>query len=160
MFDLVIERSWSCAWVPSVAHLNEPEPTLRQHLRSVLPGPGFVVLHQPRPRVVPVGAIGAAPLAAERRRELLVGGDVPAEVMSRVIAESGTSEQRRVAAVVDARAVYGTAEAVELAAPPAVPDHDAVAPTGVCPSCSSPLAAPACPFCHAAAAAVPARRAV
>jgi hypothetical protein len=161
LFDLLIERTWSCAWVRSVAGLPAPSPTLGQHLRSWLPRAGFVVLHQPRAQVVAVSGIDPVPIAiSDRRTMLLVGGDAPPEVVDKVAAMAGASTYQKVPAIADGKLHYGTANAAELVGSPIVPEDRALLPTGECSSCSMPLATLACPFCHAAAGgAHPARRA-
>lgn len=42
--DRLRERIWSAVWLPSVARLARPAPRVSQHVRSWLPGPGFLAL--------------------------------------------------------------------------------------------------------------------
>ena len=152
-FDLVLERTWSGAWVRSVARLSGPVPTLGQHLRSWLPGAGFLMLHPPRSKVLSVTDLAgvAAPVPSERRSMLLVGGAPPQRVTTSVMAMAGATAHHTVAAVADAERQYGTRHAVELVGAPFRLADGALQPTGECPSCSLRLATPGCPFCHATA---------
>lgn len=152
-FDLVLERMWSGAWVRSVAGLHEPAPGLGQHLRSWLPGRGYLVVHRPRPRIVAVaGAVqDQGLLPVEGGSLLLVGAAGAPRVTATVMAMAGTSALRNVPAIVDAKRQYGTDQAIEFAGVQVVLDEPALVATGECPSCYSPLATRICPFCHAAA---------
>jgi hypothetical protein len=42
------------AWLDSVANLSDPAPSLKQHVRSWLPGQGFAVIIKPQPLVVAI----------------------------------------------------------------------------------------------------------
>lgn len=157
-FDTLLSRTWSGVWVRSVAGLHEPAPTLRQHLRSWLPGgAGYLVIHRPASTVVAIGSVKGAKVMRSSlppvREVLLVGGDAPPGVTDRVAEMAGTGTVRSVPTVVDA-GQYGVAQAVEYVALPA-PDatiSELALPSGAeCPACSLPLATPACPFCHATA---------
>ena len=151
-FDLTVERAWSCVWLRSVAGLQEPSPGIGQHLRSWFPGPGFLIVHRPRPRIVPVPRVTQEPpVAVDARSVLLVGAVSAPQVTASVMAMAGTAAMRNVPSIVDAKARYGTDHAVEFAGV-ALVDHELAPPvTGECRSCSLPLATAVCPFCHAAA---------
>lgn len=153
-FDLVLERTWSAAWVSSVAGLHHPSPTLGQHLRSWLPGgAGFLVVHHPRPMVMAAGAPAGASVSMDDRlrRFLLVAGTPARQTTDAVAAATGAVGVREVGQIVDARRQYGVSRAVEYVGLPVPDDVASLVPdvSGQCPSCSLPLATPACPFCHA-----------
>lgn len=158
-FDLVLQRIWSAAYVSSVAGLQDPAPSLGQHLRSWLPGgEGFFVVHGPRPMVLPVGSTKdrGQPVDVGLRRLLLVAGKASPQTTGAAATLARASGVREVGQIVDPRRQYGVARAVEYVGLPIADDGAYMVPgiTGECPSCSLPLATPACPFCHATAAGV------
>lgn len=158
-FDVALDGSWSGVWVRSLAGLR-PSPSVRGHLRSLRPGSGWLVAQHPAPGVTPVHDVEASPAPTVFAGSvLLVGGDAPERVVAAVQASIGASSRRVVPALADARSLYGAARAVELVGVPPAVGGTAPHVRGMCPSCWLPLATPACPFCHAAATVLSARRA-
>ncbi len=60
---------WSAAVVPGVARLPDPNPSLRQHARSMLPGSRYLVRLHPEPEAI--GQRGLAAALAPVRRGLV-----------------------------------------------------------------------------------------
>jgi hypothetical protein len=158
--DAAIATTLSLAWTRGVGGLAEPQPSLRQHLRSWLPwGAGFVVQHHPARGVVPVSGTARPlwPAGSEAiRHELWVSGDAPQRALDWAHAAGGTQTTRRVAAAVDPKQRYGAPGAVEMCAVPTNPGAlvrwvsdsscpvcTRLTPTGTCAFCkrsSSPIA--------------------
>lgn len=138
--------TWSGAWLPGVAGLASPSPSLAQHARGVLPGgQGYLVVHGERPRVVTVK--GDRRVAAVQ----VAGGEgLPAPAAA--LAASLVGDRHLVAhgPSAEATARYGSPDAVELAALP-VPLPTASAGDGLpsCVVCALPVPQDACPFCRA-----------
>lgn len=158
-FDLALQRIWSAASVSSVAGLQHPSPSLGQHLRSWIPGgEGFLVVHGPRPTVLAVQSAReqGVPMNDGLRRLLLVSGRASNKTVDAATTLAGTSGVREVGQIVDPRRQYGSNRVVECVGLPTSDDAATSVPPviGECPSCSLPLATPACPFCHAAPAGV------
>lgn len=148
--DDVASATWSGAWVPSVAGLDDPSPSLGQHLRSWLPGGhGFLIVHHPHPRVRVVRADAAEELVEAGLRPVLVVAGEGAPVVALEQAQRAASARSRsaVRSLPDARARYGIAAAVELAA---LPGDLPTAPAGegTCGGCGLPQTTVTCPFCH------------
>jgi hypothetical protein len=159
--DAAAAGTWSAAWLPTVARLSDPAPTLRQHLRSWLPGGnGFLVEHAPQPRVraaATVAADASAPVSAAPRDVLVVSGDgAPASVLRSAQRLAAAAERLLIPGSGRLRSRYGTDAAVELAAlpvaRPVLPDPS-LAPC--CPACAQPVPGEICPLCRVRTAPVP-----
>jgi hypothetical protein len=163
--DAAAADTWSAAWLPTVARLSDPAPTLRQHLRSWLPGGnGFLVEHAPRPRVrtatTATADTGAPDGAAERDVLVVCGIGAPASVPTSVLRTAqrlaGSPERLVVPGPGHLRSRYGTDDAVELAAlPVARPVLPDPSQAPCCPSCGQPVPGEICPLCRVRTAPVP-----
>ncbi len=100
LLDEVAADTFSAAWVPSVARLSSPSPSLGQHLRSWLPvGAGFLIEHAPLTRVSAVSgrAAGEPRDRPAGRAVLFVAGDDAPDVAVRYAQRrAGTLAHRRV----------------------------------------------------------------
>lgn len=150
--DVAASFTLSATWLPSVGKLDDPAPTLGQHIRSWLPGASYVVLHHPLAAVVSPAAIptsmswpGGVPAA---RSELQVSGVLPAPVLDRMARLAGASSVRTVQAGGPVELRFGTARAIEICALPDDARQLAGPVSGArCPSCQ--LLSPnwLCAFC-------------
>lgn len=147
----LLANSWSGAWTASVAKLDSPNPSLGQHLRSLLPGSGFLLRQAPEPAVLGQPHPDDVPPAG-RDRVLLVQDDgVPTPIAERLAAAEGVTAVRQVALPGDWLSVYGTDRVGQLALMPADPHTLINAPTHRCPACRLELITGVCPFCHVVA---------
>lgn len=140
--------TWSGAWLPSVARLASPSPSMGQHVRSLLPGgDGFLVEHHPRPRVRPVDRKSSPAGTTGTRPVLAVAGDAPAMALDHAQLLASARARVAVPSSTQVQARYGTSAAVELAAlPAAVPELPPDGPP--CGSCGLDVPGDTCPFCH------------
>lgn len=149
VFDRVLASTWSAVWLRSVAHLQWPRPSLKQHMWSWVPGGlGFLAVQSPRPGVISARDVdGAFALHDAVGRDLLVAGETARDLAGRIAAVVGAASTRVVAPVADDASEYG-ARSVEFAAvqreTPTI-GTDAIAE---CKSCGLAIADLACPFCH------------
>ena len=149
LVESLLQRSWSGAWTPDVAHLVHPAPTLAQHARSLLPGAGFLVRQAPDAGVLgrdPVA--GDVPAAGLDRVLLVQEGAVPEPVVHRLERSAEVSAVRRVAFPGSWRSVYGTSRAGQVALVPAKPAVLLGAVSHRCPSCGHEQPSAVCPFCR------------
>ncbi|MGL4743590.1 MAG: hypothetical protein ACRCXL_04270 [Dermatophilaceae bacterium] len=132
-------------WVQKATRLTAPNPSFRQHLRSLVPGgPGFVALRSPEPRLVKADAGGCDPSMARGR--LVVGAEPDAPGLDRLRAWFGGDTMCVPPAMASVRHGYGDA-GFEFA----IVDEAVAAPDparGHCRVCGETLHHPACPFCH------------
>ncbi|WP_203747300.1 hypothetical protein [Cellulomonas chitinilytica] len=151
--DALAAQTWSGAWTPSVTKLEDPAPSMSQHVRSLSPGgDGFVVtLSGPAPAVRGVGPRARPDEPAVDRGTLYCGGldRVPAHARTHLLAASGCTE------IVDLPGIrprehdrLGTSRAVEAVALPGGAGVYLPAMTGRCPACAEPVFTDFCPFCH------------
>jgi hypothetical protein len=145
------------AWLGSVAKLERPSPSLRQHLQSWLPHTGFAVSVQPRPsvhRITPVDLVGlplpgsfaqatlvvaARDLTSNWVREVLIPRFGPASVVAVEATSAGPTW-------------WGTTRLVEVVAAPT--DLDVLGaflisryPCVSCEWCGRLTHGRSCPFC-------------
>jgi hypothetical protein len=149
--DLVrqlLARSWSGAWSHSVAKLAEPSPRLSQHLRSLLPGSGFLIRQSPLPAVLSQPRTDDVPSAGIDRVLLVQDGAVPPPLAKRLSGAAGVSAVRQVALPGRWRSVYGTDRTGQLALLPA-DAHALIEPADQrCPSCLLIQSTAVCPYCR------------
>ena len=144
----LLANCWSGAWTGSVARLAHPAPGLGQHLRSLLPGEGFLVRNQPSPAVL--GRLGPAdvPPVGLDRVLLMQEGAVPPAFARRLAELPGVTGTRHVTVPGAWTSVYGTDRVGQVALVPADP-HQMLPATGHdCPACQLPQSEAVCPFCH------------
>ena len=152
--DVAAAHTLSAAWIRRVGGLEDPAPSLGQHLRSWSPAAsGFVVLHSPRTGVYP---LGAAPDAVDwpdaldvPRSSLFVSGEAPEPALAWAQRLAGVAASVPVPAFTEPAQRYGSERAVELCALPSDPAGLlAQRATGTrCPVCSLHTPLGACAFC-------------
>ncbi|MQW76357.1 hypothetical protein GHK92_10755 [Nocardioides sp. dk4132] len=151
------------AWLPSVARLSRPAPTLGQHVQSWFAGAdGFLAVHGDPGWVA---KLPIAELAPERRLrrvptpgvvaasfECHAYGELPEAAISALFAMGLATRPTRREPVADVARAWGSAKAVEFVISwPAAPGA-AGTPTSLrCPSCEEPVRDQICPFCRIAA---------
>ncbi|CAI9415510.1 hypothetical protein [Nocardioides sp. T2.26MG-1] len=148
------------AWLPTVAKLSRPAPTLRQHVRSwFADANGYLAVHGEPGWVA---RLPIAELAPERRLRRVPApglvassydchayGELPEAAISALFSMGLAARPTRREPVADVAATWGTAKAVEfvISWPPA---PVTLAPTHRCPACEEPVSGGACPFCRVA----------
>lgn len=91
VLDSLRESAWIAAWMPQVRKLATVSPTMRQHLRSHLPGAGFLVEFAPDPHVTTLTgprAQGRAKKSQPRRTRSR--GAEPADFSGHTLVHSAT----------------------------------------------------------------------
>jgi len=153
LLDRLRDRVWSAVWLPSVARLERPHPSLTQHVRSWLGGSGFLAVHSPEPCVLTCPGQQMPALDVPAGGALMVadsGG--PEWVVPALDERLGATGREQFATWRDPRDAFGTATCVEVLVVPAdLDDADAV-PSGTreCPACGSRHARQVCPWCRMA----------
>jgi hypothetical protein len=147
LVEELLRHSWSGAWVASLTRLSRPAPTIAQHVRSLLPGAGFVLRQEPSPAVL----------------KAVDGTDVPSAPVGRfLLAEEGVSAHLTEAVAKAGHAVgvrpvtipgvwtrvYGTSRSAQLALVPADSSVFRFGHEYDCPSCRQPQPEDRCPFCR------------
>lgn len=160
------------AWLPSVARLSKPAPSVVQHVQSWVPGgsgwfavkgdPGWVS-RLPVAKIEPGQRLQAgrdhahaqAPEATVRRAtttgteyECTATGELPEPAIAALFAMGLERRPTRRDALGDAERIWGSAEAIEF-----VIFRDAGHlgnPSGTCPTCAQPVWGEFCPFCRVA----------
>ena len=153
LLDRLRERVWSAVWLPSVARLERPHPSLTQHARSWLGGSGFVAVHSPQPRVLSCPAQGMPALDVPPGGALMVADSgAPDWVVPALDAALGATGREQFATWRDPRDAFGTATCVEVLVVPADLDDAHAVPAGTreCPACGSRHARRVCPWCRMA----------
>lgn len=145
------------AWLPSVSKLEEPLPTMRQHLSSWFGGEGFLavrgesgwVTKLPIQRWEPGWRL-PRPAASDGGAEeytCAAAGELPEPAIAALFQMGLASRPQRRDQFGDAAAVWGSAKAVEfvitLGGPP-----DLGQPSGACKVCTEPVWGMTCPFCR------------
>lgn len=148
MLDAALAALWNAAWVPKVARLDHPAPSLAQHLRSWLPVPGgYLVTLTGEPRVERVTSARAA--AAGRHGHLLHSeGSLPAAARDLAQDRSGAADLTAVAGFDRLAAARFGPGAVELVALPENVGPPAPGPHVACPACGVEVPAGFCPYCR------------
>jgi len=152
--DLLREQVWSAVWLPSVAKMTQPAPGLYNHVRSWLPGSGFLAVHSPtrevsRARRARVSGVqerpGHALIHSPSRSAWVV------DAVSDALGPVSVSELSTVRAQIDS---FGTPDATELVAVPLsfhTQSRPRSAGIATCQACGIRHARPACPVCQMAA---------
>jgi hypothetical protein len=153
LLDRLRERVWSAAWLPSVAKLDRPHPSLGQHVRSWLGGSGFVAVHSPEPQVLTCPGQAMPTLDPPQGGALMVADSgAPDWVVPALVSALGAGGREDFATWRDPRDAFGTATCTEvLVVPTDLDDADAV-PSGAreCPACGNRHAREVCPWCRMA----------
>lgn len=148
------------AWLPTVAKLEKPAPSLGQHVGSwVARGAGFLAVHGdpgwvgklPMPQVDPARRLqrptGVPPTAGDF--ECHAFGDLPEAAIATLFSMGLTSRPYRREPVADPKPQWGTGRGVEFVVNPLSP-VGLPAPNGLCPACAEPVIGSFCPFCRVA----------
>lgn len=151
------QRTWSGAWTPSVARLEDPSPSFSQHVRSLLPGGhGFVVSAAPAPGVL---AVKDAPPDARadhdpaHARGVLYSAvpGLPDVVLRTAFAVSGAQECTELHGLaLDMVGRFGDGQAVEMFALPADQRLHTPDPARMprCAVCEAVTPEHYCAYCH------------
>jgi hypothetical protein len=160
VFDQIAGELVVAAWLGRVSGLRRPSPSVGQHVRSLVPGAGFLAVLQPEELVRPLKAedtpadLPLPATAADRPRELLMaphpGTDVD-WVTERANPALGDLRLRELDPTAAGASWWGTDRLIELVAYPTDVEALArrVAPTTLqrCGWCREPIAQQPCPFC-------------
>lgn len=153
LLDRLRARAWSAVWLPSVARLDRPAPSVAQHVRSWLGGPGFVAVHAPQQRVLACPGQQIPPLDIPSGGALMVADSgSPDWVVPALQAAVGASGREEFATWRDPRDAFGTGSCAEVLVVPADLDDADTVPSGTreCPGCGNRHARPVCPWCRMA----------
>ncbi len=153
--DHLRESLWSAVWLPSVTGLTSPTPSMLQHVRSWLPGSGFLAVAAPEPHVAPaskgpIRGVPARPDAALLHSPLARPTWV-VDSVARALQPQSVNSVETIREQID---VYGTEAAVEMVAVPVAfastsrPDPDRVV---ACVACGARHARRHCPVCKMSA---------
>lgn len=149
--DLMRDEVWSAAWLPSVAGMADPAPSLVQHMRSWLPGSGYLAVHNPTPEVIPAPRAPITRLDERSDHALIHSSSTTPWVVGAVrdaLRPASVSELSTVRDPIDS---FGTAKATELVAVPlsfhtrSRPDHRDIT---TCVACGIRHARTSCPVCR------------
>lgn len=153
--DYLRARIWSAVWLPSVSGLTTPSPSLLQHLRSWLPGSGFLAVHgndaEQGGRVLtarhaPITGLEPRPDVALLHSTL----QHPTWIVTAVATALSAQSVSDVSTVREQIDTYGTTQAIELLGVPASFHSDTKpdpASINVCAACGARHARAACPLC-------------
>ncbi|MCE0534312.1 hypothetical protein LWF15_02205 [Kineosporia rhizophila] len=144
----LLGHSWSGAWTASVSRLGRPAPSMSQHLRSLLPGPGFLVRQGDHPHVFNQVVPEAFSRSSGDQVLLMEEEGVPGPVAEQLARLAGSVSVRPVRLPGRWESVYGTARAGQLAALPARPADLLARPSARCRACGLEQIAAICPFCR------------
>lgn len=149
---------WSAVWLPSVARLDTPHPSLVQHVRGWLPHAGFLAVHSPRPAVLNAPGPDRLPDLDAPTPGVLFVADAGSDawVVPALVEAIGPSTRLDTRTWRDPRDAYGVSRSAELVV---VPDHlerphrRVVAGAVECVACGRRHPRRACPFCRMAVSA-------
>jgi hypothetical protein len=144
---------WAAVWLPSVAKVESPAPSLTQHLRSWLPGSGFILEYGRNARVHTAERLPLPALDAAAGLQLVhATGGAPAWLLAALVEALRPSSQIQAASWRAPEDAYGTETAAEFVALP--PDPISLLPEVTrthqfveCDGCGLRHAARVCPFC-------------
>jgi len=153
LVDQFAARMWSGAWMPSVARLEDPAPSLLQHLRSWLPtGAGFLVMLSGERGVARVGAPAGPARAGHSPSSLICAGvAIPQLAIRDALGRSGAEDTVVVPELnLDPRGRFGSARAVEIVGLPLGNDIRLPRPESLprCVVCAAVMPADFCTYCH------------
>ena len=140
----------SLAWTQSVSRLEHPPAKLAQHVRSLLPGPGYLITLGRDATVRP--AVPAAwQHALDGLTHVVVAGELPARAAAALDTAAGGVHVIRATPAPGTAALYGVTALVEMYGQD--PSSPGAAPTGpACSVCDAQVVLPTCPYCGVAAA--------
>jgi hypothetical protein len=152
--DVLRAQLWSAVWLPKVAKLSVPAPSLLQHARGWFPGAGFLAVAAPEPRVLSASSASAlADLEAPTGGSVLVADDGAPEWVANAVTEHlAPADLTETTTWRDVRDAYGVDRGVEIVALPgdlSQAEHRAAQSTE-CPACGRRHPRRVCPFCRMA----------
>jgi hypothetical protein len=145
------------AWIQRVSKLEDPTPSIRQHLSSWFPGDGFLAVRGENGWVakLPVQRWEAGqrlprPAASEGAPEeyaCAAAGELPEPAIAALFQMGLSARPQRREPFGDAASVWGSAKAVEFVITPGGP-LGLGQPTAACKVCDEPVWGMTCPFCR------------
>ncbi|MFC3689744.1 hypothetical protein [Aquipuribacter hungaricus] len=149
LLEQLLQQTWTVILLTDVTRLGRPNPTLRQHARSLFPGSQFLVRTHPDAVVLPVqrpeaALVGLRPGTAEM---VVTGSDDPA--LAALVAQARPTAVRTVDLPGRWAHLYGRAPTWQAALLPWGADVP-TAPTGpACDVCGHAAPGGTCRFCSA-----------
>ena len=154
-FDFLREQLWSAVWLPSVAKLRTPQPSIFQHVRSWLPNSGFLATLSPERSVVRVNRASMTSVPSLTDYAVIHSPtEAPDWVVPAVTHALGSKSASEIVPIRESIDSYGTKSAVEfIAVPVNFLELSRPRPEDVveCSGCGIHHARPTCPFCKMAA---------
>ena len=145
----LVPAVWSGVWMRSVTGLDEPRPTIAQHLRSLMPGgPGYLATLTPYLRIERLPT--AAGVSVLPGSTLIVGGQLREPELQQIKGQAAVSRSVVRAPVEDGKSQYGSSDAIELVWMQGAQVLPPSRPSGWCQVCRSPVWGQFCPFCQVA----------
>jgi hypothetical protein len=156
MLDTLRDRAWSATWLPRVHKLDDPQPSLGQHVRGWLGGSGFLAVHstpgEAGPRVMTcTGAAVPAPTDTPAQGVLMVADSgAPDWVVPAFTDAVGIGSRTDYATWRDPRDAFGVPACAEFLIVPADLDDPEVlaVSTAECPGCGNRHHRTTCPYCR------------
>lgn len=149
--DTLRSRLWSGVWLPSVAKLDEPHPSIGQHVRSWLGGAGFLVSFTDRAVLTCKETRLPVPADAPRAGMLIVADTgSPRWVAPSFESAIGAPDRTDLSSWRDPRDAFGTTACAELLVVPADLDDPGGSPDDAaeCPGCGNRHGRDVCPYCR------------
>ncbi len=142
--------TWSAVALSSVTKLTRPNPTVRQHLRSLFPGSQFLVRLHPEPEAVRAQDLRTAVNGVERGSHDLYVSEAAADsqLVDAVVAAAAPPSVRQLDIPGDWRELFGRTEQMQLAMVPSDYKRLLRPRAGTCRSCGLSTAEAVCDFCR------------
>lgn len=155
LLDYLRDNLWSAVWLPGVAKLRTPAPSMFQHVMSWLPGAGFLAKLSPTMSVVRLNRTTMAGVPDLPGHAVIHSPtEAPEWVVPAVIKALGQNEASEIVPIRASIDSYGTKSAAEFIALP-IDFLDLSRPAAEdiadCPGCGIRHARQICPFCKMAA---------
>jgi len=156
MLDTLRDRAWSATWLPRVHRLEQPQPSLGQHVRGWLGGSGFLAVHstpgETGPRVITCTGAAVPPPADTPEQGVLMVADsgAPDWVVPAFTEAVGIALWTDYATWRDPRDAFGVPACAEFLIVPAdLDDPEALTvATAECPGCGNRHHRTTCPYCR------------
>ena len=151
--DRLVDTVWCGLWLPSVSRIGWPTPSLSQHLRSWLPGAGFLLEFGAAPGVHSARRPPLPRLTAPKGFALTYDSQgVPGWVRRQLVEQVHPGSPVKFRSWREPRDAYGTDAVAEFVLSPPDPlavldDVRRTARFTDCDGCGQRHAAAACPFC-------------
>jgi hypothetical protein len=156
MLDTLRARTWSATWLPRVHKLDDPQPSLSQHVRGWLGGSGFLVVHSTPGEIgarvtTCTGAAVPTPTDTPTEGVLMVADSgAPDWVVPAFTDAVGIGSRTDYATWRDPRDAFGVPACAEFLIVPADLDDPEVlaVATAECPGCGNRHHRTTCPYCR------------